>query len=308
MLPVLAVIAAAVLFGTTGTAQALGPAGTTPLGVGALRLVIGGTALAVLGLALAARRRRLRGSGAPPLSRRAIVLMATTGVCLAAYQPLFFLGTARNGVAVGTVIALGSAPVLAGVLEAVLTRRIPRPTWMVATALATVGVALLALGGGGAASAATDPIGVLGSIGAGAAFAVLANAQRRLMEDGWDPFTVAGAMGLGSAVTATLMLPFSDLSWFAEPAGVAMAVWLGLATIAIAYTLFTWGLERLSAATAATLTLTEPLTASLLGIAVLGERLAAAGTAGIIVLAAGLIVLAWGSRRPRDPQPFAVEG
>jgi hypothetical protein len=40
-----AVLRAAALFGTTGTAQALGPAATTPLGVGAARLVIGGLAL-----------------------------------------------------------------------------------------------------------------------------------------------------------------------------------------------------------------------------------------------------------------------
>jgi DME family drug/metabolite transporter len=87
-----------------------------------------------------------------------------------------------------------------------------------------------------------------------------------------------------------------------------MALWLGVATIAVAYTLFTWGLERLTAATAATLTLAEPLTAGILGTALLGERLAPAAVAGLVVLAAGLVLLAWGSRRPRDPVPFAVEG
>ena len=38
-------LAAAVLFGTTGTAQALGPATANPLSVGAIRQVIGGSAL-----------------------------------------------------------------------------------------------------------------------------------------------------------------------------------------------------------------------------------------------------------------------
>ena len=73
--------------------------------------------------------------------------MVLTGVCLALYQPLFFLGTERNGVAVGTVVALGSAPILAGLLEWALTRRVPTATWMLATALATVGVVLLGFGG-----------------------------------------------------------------------------------------------------------------------------------------------------------------
>jgi DME family drug/metabolite transporter len=306
VLPVFAVLAAAVLFGTTGTSQALGPEGTTPLSVGVARLVIGGTALAAIGFVLA--RRRTRVAPNPRLSPGAFGLMATTGICLAVYQPLFFLGTERNGVAVGTVIALGSAPVLAGLLEWMLTRRIPSLVWVLATALATAGVVLLAMGGDADATGGTDPIGILGSVGAGAAFAVFANAQRRLMDAGWDPFTVAGAMGAGSAIVAACALPFVDLSWIAEPRGLAMALWLGLATIAVAYTLFTWGLERLTAATAATLTLAEPLTAAILGIVVLGERLSPLAIVGLVVLAAGLALLAWGSRSARDPRPYAVEG
>lgn len=301
----LAVLAAAVLFGTTGTSQALGPDGTTPLSIGVMRMVIGGTGLAVLAFALAARGRRSRPRN-PTWGPRPIVLMVLTGACLAVYQPLFFLGAERNGVAVGTVIALGSAPVLAGVLEWLLTRRNPTATWLVATAAATAGVVLLGLGGGG--SGAADPVGLLGSIGAGASFAVIANAQRRLLDAGWDPFTVVGAMGASAAALSILALPFVDVGWLAEPGGWIMALWLGLATISIAYVLFTWGLSGLTAATAATLTLGEPLTAAVLGLTVLGERLAPLAVTGLVVLVVGLAVLAWGSRRPRDPAPYAVEG
>ena len=87
-----------------------------------------------------------------------------------------------------------------------------------------------------------------------------------------------------------------------------MGLWLGIGTISIAYVLFTWGLSGLTAATAATLTLGEPLTASLLGIVVLGERLSVLAGHGLTVLAAGLALLAWGSRAARDPRPFALEG
>jgi len=314
VLAVLAVLAAAVLFGTTGTSQALGPEGTTPLSIGVMRLVVGGTVLAAIGFTLARRRVRRRPNPLP--TRRAIALMAVTGICLAAYQPLFFLGTARGGVAVGTVIALGSAPVIAGLLEWALTRRLPSATWLFATILATAGVVVLGVGGAAGGSGGTDPLGILGSVGAGASFAVFANAQRRLMDAGWDPFTVAGAMGAWSAGVAVLALPFVDVSWVTDPGGLAMTLWLGIATIAIAYTLFTWGLERLTAATAATLTLAEPLTASILGIAVLGERLSPLAIGGLVILAGGLVLLAWGARRgsrqssrqPHDPAPFAIEG
>lgn len=307
---VLAVLAAAVLFGTTGTAQALGPDDTTPLSIGVMRMVIGGTGLAILAFSLAARHHRRAPVDAPVRPRpgtRAIALMVLTGFCLALYQPLFFLGTARNGVAVGTVVALGSAPILAGLLEWALTRRVPSTTWMLATGLATLGVVMLGFGGEAGGTGGTDPLGILGSIGAGASFAVIANAQRRLLDAGWDPFTVVGAMGASSAVLSALVLPFVDISWMATTAGLVMALWLGLATISIAYVMFTWGLGGLTAATAATLTLGEPLTASILGIAVLGERLSMLAILGLVVLALGLALLAWGSRAPRDPRPYAVE-
>ena len=65
VLSVLAVLAASVLFGTTGTSQALGPDGTTPLSIGAVRLVLGGTGLAVIAFVLARRHARSRAAAQP---------------------------------------------------------------------------------------------------------------------------------------------------------------------------------------------------------------------------------------------------
>ena len=85
------VIAAAVLWGTTGTAQAFAPAGTDSLAIGAVRLGIGGLAL----LAVAAARKSLRPGR--PWPKLATLLAALS---MAAYQPFFFAGVARTGVAV----------------------------------------------------------------------------------------------------------------------------------------------------------------------------------------------------------------
>lgn len=302
-----AVLAAALLFGTTGTARALGPAEASALSVGVARSVVGGTALALLAFSLAAaHRRRSSHRPRPTLTWRSLALMTVTGVALSLYQPLFFLGTQTNGVAVSTVIALGSAPVLAGILEWALSRRAPSPLWLGATTLAASGVVLLGIGGG-AGTGGVDGLGLAAAVGAGACFAVIANAQRRLLTAGWDAFTVVGAMGVGSAVVCAAVIPFVDLSWIISPPGVLMALWLGLATIAVAYALFTWGLQGLTAATAATLTLAEPLTATVLGVTALGETLSPLALLGLAILAAGLVTLAWGTRRPRDPRPFAVE-
>ena len=317
MLHVFAVLAAALLFGTTGTSMALGPDDTTPLSVGAVRLVIGGTGLALIAFVLARRHARRPPSRArsPEPSKggiRPLALMVLTGFCLALYQPLFFLGTERNGVAVGTVVALGSAPILAGLLEWGLTRRVPsgdmdagdraRDRRSGAARLRRRGPT--AGGGGG-----TDPIGLLGERRGGSH--VRRDRQRA---------APTARRGLGSVhrrrvrwvrarrCSRRFVLPFVDLSWLATTAGLVMALWLGIATISIAYVMFTWGLGGLTAATAATLTLGEPLTASILGIVVLGERLSVLAIVGLVILAAGLALLAWGSRAPRDPVPFAVEG
>jgi drug/metabolite transporter, DME family len=56
--------------------------------------------------------------------------------------------------------------------------------------------------------------------------------------------------------------------------------------------LFAAGLRRVTVATAATVSLAEPLTAATLGVALLGERLTAAGLAGAALLVGGLALLA----------------
>ena len=76
-------MAAMVLTGTTGTAQALGPDDIDPTAVGALRLLVGGPAL------LAISARHLRGRRLPWRP------MAVAAVAMAVYQPFFFGGTAR---------------------------------------------------------------------------------------------------------------------------------------------------------------------------------------------------------------------
>src|SRR3954464_4310079 len=99
------VLLAAVCFGTTGTAQALGPDGLAPAGVGAARLLAGGPLLLLVALVR---------HGAGPLTRvpRGPALTAAAGV--AVYQLAFFAAVKDTGVAVGTIVALGSAPTLAG--------------------------------------------------------------------------------------------------------------------------------------------------------------------------------------------------
>lgn len=332
---VLAVLLASVCFGTTGTAQALGPEASAA-SIGAARILIGGGALALIAAAryVAGRRRDASGTSlaAAPGAASAqagwmprpahrvpswlIVAVGAAGVL--GYQPAFFAGTAANGVAVGTVVALGSAPVITGALDWLLHRRTPGWAWGVATAIATVGVAVLAVASSTGASEASGavaaaggpasgPLGLAASIGAGACYAVYTLAAKALIDRGWRAASSMGALFGGAALGSVPVLALSDASWLATGSGLVMALWLGLVTTTAAYLLFGYGLTGLPAATVSTLTLAEPLTAGLLAVLLLGEQLSPAAVVGLLVLAAGIVVLAAsGARGGRAARPLAT--
>jgi DME family drug/metabolite transporter len=201
-------------------------------------------------------------------------------------------------VAVGTVVALGSAPALAGLGGWLLDRRVPDRAWWLATALACAGVATLALAGGGSEVSAP---GVALAVGAGASYAAFTLASKRLLDAGRsDERVMARLFGLGAILLLPVVL-FGDLHWVTSAGGVAMALWLGAVPTALAYLLFASGLRHLPANEVATLTLAEPVTATLLGAVVLSERPGAVAIAGIVLILAGLAVLAIPKRDERTP-------
>jgi drug/metabolite transporter, DME family len=276
----LQVLLAALCFGTTGTAQALGPNGIDPAAVGAARIACGGALLVLF--ALLVRRRP------GPAWARGAVLAGAAGV--AAYQASFFAAVDVTGVAVGTIVALGSAPAITGALEWLLHGRRPPGRWAAATALAGAGVALLALAGG--AEAGISPLGVGLAVIAGASYAAYTLASKRLLEDGHSPEGVMAALfGLGAVALAPVLFVV-DSGPLGSPAGLALVLFLGVVPTAVAYVLFARGLRRLSASETATLTLAEPLTAGLLGAVVLSEPVTGMSAAGAGLVLAGLFALA----------------
>ena len=284
------VLSAALLFGTTGTAQALGPS-MPPVVVGASRIVFGAALLLVF--ALLARRLKV---GASP----ALVLLS--GASIAVYQATFFVAIADTGVAVGTVVAIGSAPAFAGLLARAFTGERLDWRWGAATGLACLGVCLLVLGGG--AGGEVSAPGVALALVSGAGYAGYAVAGKCMLDNGGTP---EGVMAAVFSVGGVLLLPvlvFGPSGGLATPAGAALVLYLAAVPTAVAYILFARGLERIGASETATLTLAEPVTAALLGVVVLGERPGAAAAAGAALVLAGLGLLAL---RPAAPARGLLE-
>lgn len=272
------VLIAAVLWGTTGTARALAPATASPLAVGAVRIAIGGAVLVVIALA-----RGTLVSGRWPLVP---TLVAVLGV--AAYQLSFFEGVAMAGVAAGTIVAIGSAPVFAGIVAFAALGERPGTRWLLPTVLAIVGVVLLSVS---RADLNVAPLALGLPLAAGASYAAYASATKVLLR-GRDHVAVAAAAFGGGAILLLPILATSDLGWLAQPNGAAAALELGLVATALAYLAFFWGLARIPVSWGATLSLAEPLTAALLGTVLLGETLAPGQWLGAAFVAAGLAVLA----------------
>ena len=291
--PRVQVLLAALCFGTTGTAQALGPNAASPLTVGAIRVALG-AALLLLAVRLIGSRSTIRLARWP---------LAVGGLGVAGYQLCFFAAVHDTGVAVGTVVALGSAPAFAGLGGWIIDATRPGRAWVAATTLAALGVALMALSGSAAEVSAP---GVVLALGAGASYAIFTLASKRLLDAGAAVDRVmAGVFTLGALMLVPVLI-VGDLDWLAGTDGLAMALWLAAVPTAIAYILFAHGLRLLPASEVATLTLAEPVTAAALGAIVLDERPGALAVAGIALVIAGLVVLALRGARG-DPVP-AGEG
>ncbi|MBG0813899.1 DMT family transporter [Planomonospora sp. ID82291] len=292
----LAVLGAAVLWGTAGTAGLL-VSGVDPVSVAAARLVVGGLVLTAIA-AVAGGRSAVRA-----LPRRGLLPAAALGV--AAYQLCYFAAISRTGVAVGTVVAIGSGPVFTGLLSWALDRVPPTRRWAGATAAAVAGCAVLT-GGGGQVRAD----GVLLALLGGLLYAFYAVAAARVIGAGASSDAVMGVLFGGAGLVMLPVLLWTGAGWLAEPRGLLAALYLGCATTALAYVLYGRGLRTTPVATAATLALAEPAVAALLGVAVLGERLTPVSAAGLLLLGAGLVAAALpdgvraGGVRAAGPEPW----
>ena len=286
------ILTAAVLWGTTGTASTFAPAGAAPAAVGSAGLTLGG-----LLLFLSARTGRTRTGRAGRVrperyARGERWLLLLGAVAVAGYPVSFYPAVARSGVAVATVIALGSAPVFTGLLAWLFRQAKPTARWAGATVAAVIGCTTLvlapALAGGTAPASA---IGMALAALAGLSYAGYSLIGGRLIAGGHPANAVMGTMFGGGAVLVLPVLLSGGTHWLITLRGAAVAAHLAVITTFLAYRLFGHGLRHASAQTATTLTLAEPAVATVLGVAALGERLPALSWAGLAVLATGLAIL-----------------
>jgi DME family drug/metabolite transporter len=196
-------------------------------------------------------------------------------------------------VAVGTLVAIGCTPILTGLLSWHVTR-----AWLAATTLAILGLVLLLSQGLGH----EVPIaGLAWALGASVCYATYITASTALGPSDLKMDTKLAAIFVIAGVCLSPALVLSPLHWLWSGSGVAMVVYLAAATNVTAYSLFNRGLRTVAPGTAATLALTEPLIAAVLGVVVIGERLSPLSWLGAVVVLVALVGMVRVSTAPPLP-------
>ena len=275
---------AAISWGTSGSVMTVlaERAAASPLLVGVARLWIAAIFLLVATVVTA------RGVVVATGDRWRCLAM---GACMAAYQAAYFTAVTLGGIAVVALVAICSAPLMIAALAPwLLGERLP-PRVGGALLLGVLGTALLVAAPAGALDLSPRFLaGVLLAFVAGLAYALyVLVAKATLRRSAPLPATA-----LTFTIGALLLTP--ALVWTAAPLtqlalGWPWLLYLGGVATAAAYAIYTLGLRSVPASVAGVTTLLEPLTATILGVALFGERLGAAGAVGALLLVTALGLL-----------------
>jgi drug/metabolite transporter, DME family len=291
----LSILAAAVLWGTTGTAAALAPE-VGSLAVGAAAMGIGGLLQAATAL------RVVRAHRAGLIAHWPTLAVAAAAVAI--YPLAFYSSMRMAGVAVGTVVSIGSGPLAAALIERVVDHRPLSRRWALGATAATLGVVALAISRTGnaehtsAAGSGHPVLGIVLGLVAGLTYALYSWGAARTMRSGLPARPVMGAIfGLGGlALLPVLLLTGAPIVETGR--NLAVVAYLAIVPMFVGYVLFGRGLAVVSATTATTLSLLEPAVAAVIAVLVLHEHLPTLGWAGMAILLASLALLTSDTHRP----------
>ncbi|MEU0839662.1 EamA family transporter [Streptomyces sp. NPDC005962] len=296
----LCVLVASVLWGTTGTAATFAP-GAGPLAIGAVAMGLGGLLQALIAAPRIARE-------APALrTRRGVVLLGALAV--GAYPLAFYSSMHLAGVAAGTVVSIGSAPLASAVIERAADGRRLTRRWTVGAVLGLSGTVLLCAAeaatathsstGTGGPSMGPTVLGVALGLVAGVTYAGYSWAAHRLISGGVTSGAAMGAIfGLGGLLLVPVLLA-TGAPLLSSWSNAAVGAYMALVPMFIGYVLFGWGLTHVPASTATTLSLLEPAVAAVLAVLVVGERLPPLGWFGIALVVGCLAVLTTPTPAPK---------
>lgn len=274
----LSILLAAFLWGTSGTIASFSQ-GLSPIAIGTISLGFGGLIHAFISISIIKKNIYLLKQHKKILF---IGVIATTIYPLAFYSSLSFAG-----IAIGTVITVGSAPLFAALLEYFYDQKKLSIKWLVSFILGITGIIFLFLGDSTQNQIAdifNRIIGVCLGIIAGITYAIYSWIAKKLIGKGVD---ARATMGIVFGASALILLPtlfFTGSNLLNYSVNWGVAVYLAVIPMFLGYFLFSVGLKKIATSKAITLSLFEPFVATLLAIFVVGEHLSLMGYLGLTLI------------------------
>jgi drug/metabolite transporter, DME family len=248
-----------------------------------------------LGLVVARRTDLLRLPG-----RRGTLV--ALGVILATHWFLYF-ETIKVSSVVVAVLTVYTAPIFIAITAPLFLRESRSRVGLVALVPAAAGLGLIVVAGGKSIHA--TPLAVVLGLGAGASYAALVICTKRLRVD-THPATIHFWATLVAAVSLAPFLALASRLIPRGPAATAGVLCVGIVFTGISGLAYITLLGKVTAQAAGILAFLEPVSASFLAWALLGERLTAAVVlGGLLVLAAGTLVVFY---EPGDGAAIEVPG
>ncbi|WKB50702.1 EamA family transporter [Eleftheria terrae] len=222
--------------------------------------------------------------------RRLLLLSALN---IGGFQALLFLAAYRLPGGLAAVVG-AIQPLLVMGLAWLLDGRRPVPVAVAAAVAGVAGMAALLLSPG----SVWDPIGIGAALAGAACMATGTYLARR-----WrSQLPVLAFTGWQLLVGGTMLLP---VAWAVDPPLPTLTsthllgyAYLSVVGALLAYTLWFRGIARLAPVAVSSLGLLSPLTAVILGWAVLDQRMSGLSLAGLVTVLASILAVQWAMSRP----------
>jgi drug/metabolite transporter, DME family len=233
--------------------------------------------------------------GRPPLWAQAwrhARLLLGAGSAMALYVLCWFLGIARIGAAIPTLIALCLPPVLVTLVAVARGHEALDLPLSLTLGAALAGTVLIvgSHGGGDPVGRGDLLLGIAFSVASAVLYAGFTLVSGRLSKDlGAGPATTCLTV-VAAAVMAFSGL-YAPLAWPLDAPPEAWLLYLGLVTAALALLAFSWSAAYLSPTALTVATLVEPLTTVLLSAIFLGQQLSARQWLGTVLLMGSIAAL-----------------
>lgn len=283
-LGILAVILASLLWGTTGMAATFAPA-LSPLFIGSFAMGMGGILQCGLATVKIVHDRAL-------LAVHCKFLIV--GALAVAIYPLAFYSSMRlSGVTIGTVVSIGSAPILSAIIEYFSRDFQLNKQWAMGALLGIIGMVMLAFSDNASTTIQYTHVnlGILLGLVAGLTYALYSWSARQLMLKGVN---TKAAMGATFACGGLLLIPvmlITGSAFVTSWNNMAVGFYMALIPMFLGYLCYGFGLSKISVSMATTITLLEPVIAAILAMLIVGECLSLIGWIGMLLIFICLIMV-----------------